>query len=190
MEIIILRHGEPVMPSLKRISPKEFTNWVNSYNASGLCSTSIPTTEAKVIASKCQAIVCSELPRSTESAVALKTNEVILTSSKFNEAQLPVINWLHPKLSPKWWGLIFRIFWLFGYANKSESSKEAKIRAKESAAILREFAEKHTTVLFVGHGVYNRLIANELNSTGWLGPKSPGSKHWSFGVYKFKKHNK
>ncbi len=187
MEIILLRHGKPVMPSLNRISPKEFSAWVISYNASGLCSTSKPTNEAKKIANKCGAIVCSKLPRSIESAVALKKQNITMTNSKFNEAGLPIANWFLPKLSPKVWAVIFRIFWLFGYSTNSESFKEAKIRAKEAAHILKELAEKHTTVLFVGHGVYNRLVANELNSTGWSGPTSPGSKYWSFGVYHYKK---
>jgi hypothetical protein len=38
--------------------------------------------------------------------------------------------------------------------------------------------------MFVGHGVYNRILANELRKAGWEGPKNPGSKHWSYGVYK------
>jgi len=45
-------------------------------------------------------------------------------------------------------------------------------------------AESNSVVLFVGHGVYNRIIANELNASGWSGPKNPGTKHWSHGVYK------
>ena len=48
-------------------------------------------------------------------------------------------------------------------------------------------AREHERVLFVGHGVYNRILANELRKSGWLGPKNPGSKHWSFGVYEWKK---
>jgi len=75
------------------------------------------------------------------------------------------------------------MLWLLGYSKNSESLKESKSRALQSANILIELADKHGRVLFVGHGVYNRLLANELKSMGWSGPKSPGSKYWSFGVY-------
>jgi len=186
MEIILIRHGKPVIPPLKKISPFIFKEWVNSYNASGLCSTSLPTEEALNIAGKCGAIVCSDLPRSLESAKALNENKITLKSALFNEADLPISNWRYPSLSPKIWAIFFRMLWFFGYSKNTESFKETKIRATEAANILKELAKTNRSVLFVGHGVYNRIVANELNATGWLGPKSPGSKHWSYGVYKRK----
>jgi len=184
MEIIILRHGKPIIPSLARISPLEFTKWVNLYNASGLCSSSKPTLEAIEAANKCKVVVCSELPRSIESAEALNVKEIKLKSSIFNEAGLPISGLKYPALSPKAWAVIFRILWFLGYSNNSESFKEAKVRAKEAAKKLIELAEAKSSILFIGHGVYNRMIANELSASGWLGPKSPGTKHWSYGVYK------
>lgn len=186
MEIILIRHGKPIIPSLRKISPFMFNEWVGSYNASGLCSTSLPTEESLKIASKCKVIVCSELPRSIESAKALDENKITLKSSIFNEAGLPIPSWRFPSLSPKAWAVFFRILWFFGYSRNSESFKEAKSRAAKAANILKELAEVNTSVLFVGHGVYNRIVANELNATGWVGPKSPGSKDWSHGVYKYK----
>ena len=61
---------------------------------------------------------------------------------------------------------------------------EAKKRAVEAVNILAELANEHKKVIFVGHGVYNRILASELRKNGWAGPKNPGSKHWSYGVYK------
>ncbi len=187
MEIILIRHGKPIIPSLKKISPLAFSEWVGLYNLSSLCDASKPPVEAVRVASTCKAIVCSELVRSIESAKALEIKTVTLISSKFNEADLPVASWRFPRLSPKIWAVIFRVLWFFGYSRNAESFHETKERATEAASILKELAETYTTVLFIGHGVYNRMLANELNSTGWSGPKNPGSKHWSFGVYKYKK---
>ncbi|MCW9023770.1 MAG: histidine phosphatase family protein [Gammaproteobacteria bacterium] len=184
MEIIILRHGKPVIPHLNKLSASEFTGWVRSYDASGLCSTSIPTNEALDQAVRCNAVVCSALPRSIESARALQIQTITLSDTQFNEAELPTANWNYLKLSPKAWAVIFRILWLLGYSNNSESYKEAKTRASKAAHTLKELAEKYNSVLFVGHGVYNRLLARELKATGWVGPRSSGSKHWNFGVYK------
>jgi len=187
MEIILLRHGKPNNPSLNKIKAFSFKSWIESYNYSGLCSTSIPSKTALSIANKCNAIVCSELTRSIESAEALKIKNITLSHSQFNEAGLPSANWRGLKLSPNAWAVIFRILWLFGYSNNSESYKESKLRAENSAKKLIELAKEHKSVLFVGHGIYNKLLAKQLKSLGWSGPSNPGTKHWSFGVYENKK---
>lgn len=50
-----------------------------------------------------------------------------------------------------------------------------------------KLAKEYESVLFVGHGIFNRLLAKELKSLGWCGPSNPGSKYWSFGVYENQK---
>jgi broad specificity phosphatase PhoE len=189
MKIILLRHGKPIMPVIKRLSASSFYEWVQEYNASGLCSKSKPTVEAINCAKACDAIVCSDLPRSIESAKALSSEAIVLSSAIFNEAGMPTANWHTLKLSPIIWAPIFRLSWLFGFSRKSESFKEAKIRAKEAVKKLTEIAHEHERVLFVGHGVFNRILANELRKTGWSGSKNPGTKHWSHGVYEKNKTN-
>jgi len=183
MEIILLRHGKPEIPSLKKINAAGFSQWVEQYNRAPLCSSSIPTNDVISMAKVCNAVVCSELPRSIDSALALGVEKINLKSSQFNEAGMPVANWSFLKISPKLWAAFFRILWLFGYSEKSESIKDAKSRASKSAKLLIDLANKHDRVLFVGHGVYNRLLVKELKSLGWSGPKSPGSKYWSYAVY-------
>lgn len=185
MEITLLRHGKPEVPSLKKLNASAFSEWIHDYNTSGLSKTSNPTDEALFFASECTAIVCSDLPRSTDTATALNAEKVVLTDSIFNEAGLPSANWSWLKLSPKLWAVFFRVLWLLGYSENSESFQEARSRAVEAVKILTELAKEHEKVMFVGHGVYNRILANELRNTGWKGPKNPGSKHWSYGVYKW-----
>lgn len=185
MKIIILRHGKPEIPSLDRLTPIEFSGWVRSYNKAGLSMSSTPTSDALNIANQCKAVVCSSLPRSTQSATALKIANTTLNSSLFNEAGLPIANFNFPRLSPKAWAIIFRILWFFGYSKNSESYKAAKTRASKAAKTLIDLANNNTSVLFIGHGVYNQLVVNELISAGWTGPKSPGTRHWSYGVYTY-----
>jgi len=115
MEIILLRHGKPKIPPLKRIKASVFWQWVESYNTSGLCSSSVPTDDAFSIAKKCDAVVCSELLRSIESAKVLGINNISLKSTQFNEAGIPMANWKSPRLSPKM-GRDFQnvvVAWLF-----------------------------------------------------------------------------
>lgn len=189
MEITLLRHGKPIIPSLNKLSASSFDEWVREYDLSGLCSSSKPTMKAFGCAKKCNVIVCSDLPRSIESAKALNSGDVFLSNAIFNEAGLPVAKWHTLKLSPKVWAVTFRVLWLLGYSRNSESFKEAKERAIEAVEKLTEIAYEYDSVLFVGHGVYNRILANELRRSGWSGPKNPGSKYWSMGVYECKKHN-
>jgi len=183
MKIVILRHGKPVIPSLKKLSASAFSEWVNEYNTAGLSPTSKPTEHAKKFANECNAIVCSKLPRSIESAKAFNKKNIVLSDSIFNEAGLPVANWQAMKLSPKIWAVTFRVLWLLGYSRSSESFKEAKLRASKAVEKLSEIALEYESVLFVGHGVYNRILANELRRRGWFGPKNPGHNHWDFSVY-------
>ena len=187
MEITLLRHGKPIIPSLKKLSASAFYEWVQEYNTSGLSPSSKPTTEAFSCANECNAIVCSDLPRSIESAKALNAGDIVLSNAIFNEAGLPAANWHTLKLSPKIWAVTFRVLWLLGYSRNSESFRESKARAIEAVKKLTEIAHEYESVLFVGHGVYNRILANELRRSGWSGPKNPGSKHWSMGVYECKK---
>lgn len=186
MEIILLRHGKPDIPSLNSLSASAFSRWVRDYNASGLALQSKPTDEALARISECNAIVCSNLPRSIDSARALSAEKVVLSDSVFNEAGLPSANWNRLKLSPAVWVVFFRVLWLFGYSRNSESFKEAKARAAKAAKLLVDLADEHGKVAFVGHGVFNRLLANELRKTGWEGPKNPGSKHWEYGIYRLR----
>lgn len=166
MEITLLSHGKPIIPSLQKLSASDFHQWVQDYNASGLCPSSKPTTQAFSRARKCNAIVCNNLPRSIESAKALNTEEAIVSDAIFNEAGLPIANWNTLKLSPKIWAVTFRVLWLLGYSRNSESYKEAKERAIAAVKKLSEMAHEYESVLFVGHGVYNRILANELRMSG------------------------
>ena len=77
MKIVILRHGKPVTPSLRKLSASAFSEWVHKYNAAGLCPTSQPTEHAKKCADECNAVVCSALPRSIESAKALNNKSIV-----------------------------------------------------------------------------------------------------------------
>lgn len=183
MKITLLRHGKPVMPDLRNLTAFAFYEWVEEYNAAGLSPNSEPTMLAINAAKDCNAIVCSELPRSIESAKALNAKAIVLSSALFNEAGMPSTNWRTLKLSPKVWAVLFRVSWLIGYSKKSESFKEAKLRAREAIKRLTEIGNEHESVLFVGHGVFNRMLANELRKSGWSGPKNPGTPYWSFGVY-------
>ena len=189
MEIVIVRHGKPKFMNETPVSANEFTGWIKNYNDSGLSKNSSPSETTLAYAEECMVIVSSTLPRSVDSAKALKAEKLVLSDSLFIEAGLPSASWVLLKLSPKTWAVIFRVLWLFGYSKKSESFKMAKKRATLAVDQLTQLANEYQKVLFVGHGVFNRLLVKELINRGWLGPKKPSSTYWSVSVYATDKHN-
>lgn len=182
MEIILVRHGKPVLPSLKNITASDFTHWITEYNQAGLCASSTPSHALLKQVADSKLVISSTLKRSIESAQALQASHH-LSDPLFNEADLPVSNGAFLKLSPKYWAIYFRIAWLFGYSTNIESYRDTKARAFHAVNRLVELAHIHKKVLLVGHGVYNQMLANELRKHGWSGPKRPAAKHWSYAIY-------
>jgi len=182
MEIIIMRHGKPVIETSQKISANDFDAWVQKYDQASIDQTCQPSSEAVNIASRCTKIVCSHLPRSIESARVLKKTPNT-TEFLFREAEIPGGKWTYPKFKPKTWAIIFRILQLFGYSANAESLSEIKNRAQTCANQLITYAEQHGSVLLVGHGTLNWFIHKQLISMGWHGPTKVNSKHWGHGVY-------
>ena len=186
MEISIIRHGKPEINVDTSISANEFITWIQSYNAATISSYSQPQFNTLLQTKSCKVLVSSHLPRSIDSAKAINSSKLILSDKLFAEAGLPAANWKLIKLSPKIWAIFFRILWLLGYSKNSESFKEFQQRALLAADKLIELASVHQRVLFVGHGIFNRLLVKELLQRGWTGPKKIDSKHWSLATYTLK----
>lgn len=186
MEIIILRHGKVNYPPIRIISSSEFIDWVEAYNSNDLDMSVRPTRNALDTIQYANAVICSELPRSQASALALGAKDIHVKDALFNEADLPITEGKYIRLSVRLWAIIYRLMWFGGYSNNSESLKDTRLRAQKATNKLLETAEEHKKVVFVGHGIINHLIAKELLTQGWQGPKSPGRKYWEYGVYKYK----
>lgn len=186
MKIVLLRHGKPDIPEFGKLRASEILRWIESYNSAGIMKDHQPSREAVEIANNCNAVVCSDLPRSVESAEALRIKGVNHIEPVFREMGLPYANWPSPKLSSSVWAALFRILWFLGYSSNAESLRAAKLRASSGANRLKEIAYNNDSVLLVGHGFVNRFIAKELLSNGWQGPANPGKKYWEFGVYEYK----
>jgi len=184
VEIVLIRHGKPKIDSTEKLSPADFGKWVSEYNLAGLDTEHKPTDEALERAKQCCFTVCSTLPRSIESAEALNVEVVGIVSPLFRECEMPYFNWNYPKLSVASWSVIFRVLMLIGYSSNVESFRAIKMRAEQCASQLIELAEKHQSVLLVGHGAINWFIHKQLLRMGWSGPRKAGRTYWEFGVYK------
>lgn len=185
MEVILVRHGKPDFPVRKRIASREISRFIRAYDAAPLEASSTPPQALVDIARTCGCVVCSDLSRSQASAARLDISHIHLSDPLFREAGLPHTSLPLPMLSPYLWFTLFRVLWFAGFAANGESLGEAKARARRAAQKLKEMAASHGTVLFVGHGVFNSLIARELLASRWRGPRSPGTGYWDFSVYRF-----
>jgi len=185
VKIVILRHGKPKIETHGRLNAIDFGQWVADYNRAGLDDRSAPSPDAIAQAKACSVVVCSHLPRSIESATALDVKHIELQDALFRECDMPYADWNYPKLSVLGWSFVFRILQVAGYSSHAESFKEARQRAYDCALRLSELAKKYESVLFVGHGSLNWLLAKKLLRMGWVGPSHAGRKHWEFGVYRY-----
>ncbi|MGJ9382134.1 histidine phosphatase family protein [Salipaludibacillus sp. CF4.18] len=187
MEISIIRHGKSQLPVNNKISCFEFKNWVEKYDNHGVFAESSFPSETIEKAKTANIIITSDLNRSVESAMLLNSKMKTISDSLFRETDLPACSMkiFNIKLKPNSWALIFRLLWLCGYSNESESLKSAKLRAVNGAQQLIDYAKKYGSVVLVGHGFFNTLIASELRKKGWEGNRKAGAKHWSCITYSF-----
>ena len=66
-----------------------------------------------------------------------------------------------------------------GYTPNAATYPDTVGRAREDATRLIRLAEGHGTVLVVGHGIMNGLVARELVRDGWSLEGRGGTGHWS-----------
>lgn len=113
----------------------------------------------------------------------LAPSTVPLIDACFREAELPSAIRSGLRLRPDVWAWLARSAWFCGRSAGVESFRAAHERAAKAATILVARAEASGAVVLVGHGLMNVLIARQLRTTGWRGPRFPSSQHWGFGVY-------
>jgi broad specificity phosphatase PhoE len=179
-EIILMRHGQPNLTMTGKVSLLKMKHWIEHYNLSEI--TNQPAPEASVqLAATAQVIVSSTAPRALTSVKALGLQPTVVDEI-FCEAQLPHSRWILPRLSPFTWALVLRISWLCGFSGAVESARQAKLRANKAAQQLQDLSSAGS-VLLLGHGFMNRMIAKQLETAGWNRQKRNGSRYWSAMVY-------
>ncbi|NOX43669.1 MAG: phosphoglycerate mutase family protein [Gammaproteobacteria bacterium] len=183
MNITLLRHGKPEFELAGNVRACDLSDFARSYDLSGI--TGNPPSEVIDLTKKHKIVVCSDLPRSLQSAKALGVAEVHSASSVFTETSIPHFDNGSIKLPISLWVLLLRSLWYVGFSRNGESLSAAKNRAKLAAQELISLAKQFDKVLLVGHGLINYFIAKELLSNNWLGPSSPGRKYWEYGVYRY-----
>ena len=168
----------------KRLPSDRLRSTARRYNEAGIRATPRPSTRLRRQAGAAGVIVCSDAQRAVESARALDSTREPLIDPLFREAGLPVGTRVPLRLSFDTWVLIAGIAWFWGWSAGTEPLADARRRARSAAQRLMRLATRHRSVMLVGHGVFNALIAAELRRRGWEGPRwTPTASHWEFTVY-------
>ncbi|MGS2777202.1 histidine phosphatase family protein [Robertmurraya sp. GLU-23] len=185
MEISLIRHGRSKWVQNDWITSEQFENWLTRYDDHGVYAEETYPVETQKKLETATMVYTSDLYRSRESAKLLIPTVDIVSDPMFRETELPTLPepFSKIKLQPSGWAVLMRCLWVAGYSRKCESFADAKNRAKQAAEELIRSAEKSQSVVLVGHGFFNILIAKELLQMGWTGAKRPGAKHWQITTY-------
>jgi broad specificity phosphatase PhoE len=183
MRITILRHGAPDFEWRRSVKGSEFRSLEREYDSAGVVGS--PPEEILDLVPHHKCIVCSDLPRSIQSAKALGVEAIHCASAVFREMNIPYFDNTPVKMPLKYWVVLLRSLWFLGFAKNTESISVAKARAKKASEKLMELADEHRSVLLVGHGFLNHYVAKELLGNNWTGPRNPGRAYWEFGTYEY-----
>jgi Domain of unknown function (DUF4111) len=133
--------------------------------------------------------VSRRLRRSIESAQWLASSREAHIEPAFREAGLPDSIGTALRMPPGIWVVVARVAWWLDSCYSSETVRSAKYRAELATDQLCSLADQHGTVLVVGHGLLNRLIATPHSpfatsrrcSRFWRQPASRanGTRRWA-----------
>ncbi|GAE26668.1 hypothetical protein JCM9140_2754 [Halalkalibacter wakoensis JCM 9140] len=185
MEISLIRHGKSLLTDNDTITCLKFKEWVEKYDYNGVVEESIYPSDTLEKIATAKFVLTSDLKRSVDSAEILNPKVKTISDPLFRETELPThsMRLLDIKLRPSIWAVILRLLWFSGYSNECESLSNAKLRAKKASQQLIDYADEYKSVVLVGHGFFNMLIAKELQKKGWKGKRKAGTKHWNCTTY-------
>jgi broad specificity phosphatase PhoE len=183
-EISLVRHGQSAhrWPN-RRITASEFRQWIEAYNHSGIAALSTPPADLIATLSQTAVVVCSDLPRSIESASRILPGHKPHVSTLFREAGRPLRSNWNLKLPLSFWDTLSVILWRSGLITEDESFRRARRRAREAAQLLLDFSDANGRVACVGHGTFNALIGRELTILGWRRQNTTSNGYWSRVAY-------
>lgn len=179
--VILARHGEPALSRKCLITSTQYRDWWAKYEVGGLLAGQTPPAALLDAARGAGAIYASSRRRAQETAAAVSAGREVMTDALFIEAPLPP-----PKLpdvvrlSPRWWGVVSRIWWrLFDHHHQEETHAQARVRAEQAAQVLIGKAASGQDVLVLAHGYFNHMVGKRLKANGWALVHDQGFKYWS-----------
>jgi broad specificity phosphatase PhoE len=187
MTITLIRHAKVLAKEDTRLYASEVPGWVEHYNEAPIEET-LPEDAVIQQIKRANVVVETSLSRTHDSLVLLGV-EANVRDSVFDEAEVPSGKIPYIKLYPRQWLVVLRLMMLVGMGKGSSSLKASKSRAIQAANELIVLAQRKESVVLMGHGGMNWLIAKALEKEGWSCIEDGySSKNWGYKVYE--KHKK
>jgi len=142
-----------------------------------------PSAQKAPIISTDTQIICSDLRRSTDSAMRL-FDRFDESTALFREAELPDLPVI-PLIGPSKMILaLSRFSWGLGRSKGCESFKDFRARYDRAAdALIDRHSLSGAPVVLMGHAFLNHYIAKALHRQRWSGPRVPDARHWAVSQY-------
>jgi broad specificity phosphatase PhoE len=183
-QIVLVRHGASAHVHRDwMIDHDGIQTWRDEYDSAGIKSNSQPSTRLLHIADGATHIVASDLLRAVESAERLAPQREIEVSNLLREVPLKLPHWPTP-LPLIVWEFLIHVAWSYRIVRGIDSTEQDRARAAAAAKWLGEIVTNESTALVVTHGVFRRLLAQQLLLAGWTSAgRRGGYSHWSFWTF-------
>ena len=178
--IILIRHGRSAHGlGSSWVDADGLQRWRTAYDAAGIAVEDAPPALVANAVGACDLIVSSDLRRAVESAARLAPGRPVAESALLRESALPIPN-VPIRLPVTAWGALATIGWGYRIMRRAFASPSELQRAARAAEWFCTLAPDAATVAVITHGVFRRLLANHLQSDGWLAvAEARNYKNWS-----------
>jgi broad specificity phosphatase PhoE len=167
IQIMLIRHGIPIIDRANWITFYEASNFVTAYDTVEVHE--ILEVPVDIKPGEIDNIYSSPLMRARSTAEQMFGKEFnIVYDSIFREFKNEIvpIPWIRLPLSV--WRVSSRIFWMIGlHSENVPSLKSERKRARKAAEKLASLAREEQKVVLVAHGFINRFIIQHLKKQGW-----------------------
>jgi hypothetical protein len=164
---VLARHGEPAISRKVKLTAQGYREFWAAYEERGLLPGQTPPNVLRQHSAEAGVLLASTRPRAIESALAVAEGREV--------ARDPIFI----RLSPKWWGVVARIWWWVFDHHDEETKRQAVIRSHEAADRIEALAAQGQNVVVLAHGFFNYMVGRALVRRGWRLAESQGWKYWS-----------
>ena len=183
-QIVLVRHGASAHVHRDwMIDHDGIQSWRDEYDLAGIQSNSQPPTRLLQIADSARHIISSDLLRAVASAERLAPHREIEVSDLLREVPLKLPHW-PTRLPLIVWEFLIHVVWSYRIVRGIDSTEQDRARAAAAAKWLGEIATNGSIALVVTHGVFRRLLAQQLLLAGWTSNgRRGGYRHWSYWTF-------